>query len=355
MKKNVYVFSLILLVFSLASPILQAGTATVTKGKISPSLLLQNNPSNPAEQMPMPRNFTIDKDGNFYVFDYMDNGIRKYSPKGKYITTFGKKGKGEKDFKHLMAIKVSGGRLVALDSVAVFHFSLQGKFINRKAFTGDCICNYPQVFRNGAFIGEQIHAGKIRKGLILRDASGGELDIPVSYDLKEFFPTLEKGKDFFLGDYQTRSYLYALVEPGTVIWAASDKLAVYKYKDGKSTLIIEGTGTPQAFPPEQREKLEKRRVRAAKSMPLMHQYVPGEYQLLQHLAVGETGIWLYVKSRERTGLVRYSFEGKETGFYALEIDADMTRALMQVRDGQLYIMVPGRKSFKIYAAPEPKG
>jgi hypothetical protein len=48
--------------------------------------------------------------------------------------------------------------------------------------------------------------------------------------------------------------------------------------------------------------------------------------------------------------VRYTPDGKEKGFYAVQADFDMTRAILQVYKDKLYFMVPSRKEVKIFRA-----
>lgn len=344
-------FCLLLLVFVFGLSGVSPAGAVEPPWIIVPKLLLQNDGSDAAQRMVMPRNFTMDSDDNIYVFCYSDNGIRKYGPTGAFIVSFGKKGEGDKEFRHLMAIKVFGDTLTALDSVAALDFSRDGKFLKRRSFVDKALCNYPKLLPDGRFVGEQILEGELKKVLSFRDVSGREAARLAAYDLKEFFPGLVKGKDFFLSDAQTRSYLYDVDGADSIVWAASDEFKVYKYKDGKSTVFITGAGTPVAFPEDQRKKLEDRKARIAKSMPMMHQYVPNRYQLLQHVFVGDDGdVWVYVISAERTGLVRFSSKGKEKYFYKVEAEFDIPGSLIQVFKGKIYFMVPGRRAFKIYVS-----
>ena len=62
------------------------------------------------------RNMALDSEGNLYVFDYMDNFIKKFDQSGKHAVTFGGQGEGEGQFSHLMDIRIFGDRLMALDS-----------------------------------------------------------------------------------------------------------------------------------------------------------------------------------------------------------------------------------------------
>ena len=162
---------------------------------------------------------------------------------------------------------------------------------------------------------------------------------------------MEKGKDFYLNDYQTRLFLFDFAQDGSVIWASSDQFKINKYKNGSSSAILTKKATSLPFPEEKRIELAEKQAKLNETMPVLHMYVPDKYQLIYHLLVGDDGdIWLYVKSKERTGFVRYSTEGIEKGFYTVQGDFDVTKAIVQIFRNKLYFMVWGRKEIKIYKA-----
>jgi hypothetical protein len=328
----------------------EASEEILTK-EIIPELYFQTKENNDNYRFNAARNFTFDDNGNLYIFDYMENYINKYDKNGEFITSFGKQGKGEDEFEHLMAIKVIGDKLLALDSIAVLTFSLDGEFLSKTPFKGKAMSDQPRIFEDGHFVGDSIVSDEIKRVLSYRDPEGNELQRISFYDLREFFPDLEEGKDFFLNDSQTRLHLYDFAVDGGVLWAATDKFAVYKYKDGASDTLVTGPDTPLPFPEDQREELTAKQTKMKETMPMLHSYVPQYYQLLYHLFVGEDqDIWLYVHSWERTGFVRYTPDGKEKGFYTVQADFDMARAILQVYKNNLYFMVPSRKEVKIYRA-----
>ena len=85
-------------------------------------------------------------------------------------------------------------------------------------------------------------------------------------------------------------------------------------------------------------------------------YVPDYYQIIFHLLVNEDGdIWIYLKSLEKTGFLRYSAQGNLKGFYMVEADFDITDAdhILRIHNNRMYFLVKGRKSLKIYTAELP--
>jgi len=320
-------------------------------GSISLDVFLQSRADDPDYQFIAPRSFTFDQQENLYIFDYMENYIKKYDPKGNFIASFGKQGTETDEFEHLMAIKVFDETLFALDSIALLKFTLNGEYLSKTTFAENAICDYPKIWKDGSFIGEKINPESLQRELVLFGADGQVLKQLAAYDLREFFPDLEKEKDFFLNPDQTRLYLYDVTPSGDIYWAASDDFSVYRTKNGRSELIITGTDTPLSFPEEQRTKLAAQQDAMKENMPELHMYVPEKYQLLYQLILGEgQDIWLYVKSRERTGLVRYTAEGKEKGFYSVNSDLDITQARMQIFQDKLYILSAKRKQFTVYSA-----
>lgn len=313
-------------------------------------VFLQSRTDDANYQFTAPRNFTFDQANNLYIFDYMENYIKKYDPQGNFITEFGKQGTGTGEFEHLMAIAVFQDTLYALDSIALLKFSLKGDYISIDPFSENAICDLPKIWEDGSFIGEKINPASLQRELTLYGSDGQALKQLAAYDLKEFFPDLEKEKDFFLNPDQTRLYLYDITPSGDIYWAASDDFSVYRTKNGHSELIISGTDTPLNFPEEQKIKLAAKQDSIKENMPELHMFVPERYQLLYQLFLGEEeDIWLYVKSRERVGFIRYTAAGKEVGFYSIAADFDMSQAKVQIFQKKIYILTAQRRQFIVYS------
>jgi len=115
-------------------------------GELDPILLFESNSENPDYSFTAARNITFDDEGNLYIFDYMDNLIKKYDQKGDHVVTFGGQGEGEGEFSHLMDIRSFGDKLYALDSVGILIFDLQGKFLEKSSFQEEIVLEFPQIF-----------------------------------------------------------------------------------------------------------------------------------------------------------------------------------------------------------------
>lgn len=320
-------------------------------GELDPILMFESRSEDENFSFTAARNIAMDSEGNLYIFDYLDNTIKKYDHNGQHVVTFGGQGGGEGQFSHLMDIRIFEEKLLALDSVGVLAFTLDGDFVEKTFFQEEIVCEYPQVYRDGRFAGTRFSQSEVSKSLTLRDPQGVEVAKLAEFDLREFFPELEADKDFFLQDYQARFYVYSFCEEGSLIWASSDECRVYTYKNGASTLLFSEDFTPLPIQAEQVADMEKSAERA-KQNPMLHMYVPKSYQIVQHLLAAPNGdIWVYVKSAEKTGFLVFSLGGKMKSFYTVNADFDMTRIKVQIFADGVYYIVTGRNSVKIYTSP----
>ena len=293
------------------------------------------------------RDIAVALDGSIFTFDYDEYKIKKFDGTGRLLLEFGGTGTGNGQFTHLTGLRALAGRLLAVDSVGLLTFDLDGRFLSKIPFAEEVTPDFSAAFADGRYIGYQIVAPELKAVLTLRSPQGRELDRLAAYDLKEFFPELKAGEDFFLSDEYTRNYLYAINPEGDVLWAASDALRVHLYRGGESWLVLAEDLTPVPFPGDERARLLRKK---AAVKPPLYVYVPDRYPLLRHLAVGPDGdLWVYVQSLEKTGFLRFSKDGKAKGFVAVEADFDVGGAVVRVFDGWMYFIV-GKE---LYAARLP--
>ena len=340
--------------FLLAAALLSGGctpSERIFQGELAPALIFESSSNDPDYAFTAARNMTLDGDNNLYIFDYLDNTIKKYDRNGAHVLSFGGQGEDPGQFSHLMEIRVFGDRLFALDSVGTLVFTLSGVLIDKTSFPEEIVCEFPRIAEDGRFAGERYSESELSKSLTLRDPQGAEIKKLAEYDLREFYPELEEGKDFFLQDYQARFYLYDFPAGGSLIWASSDECRVYSYTDGVSTPLLSEDLTPLPIPEDQVAAMEKR-AEAAKQNPMLHFYVPRFYQVVQHLLAAPNGdIWVYIMSVEKTGFLVFSPKGTFKGEYAVNADFDMTRVRIWIFDDAVYFFVPERRAVKIYSSP----
>lgn len=307
---------------------------------LAPRLLLET-PAHPI------RDIAVSADGAVFTFDYDEYRIRKHGRDGRFLLEFGGTGKEEGRFTHLTGIGVSGDRLLAVDSVGLSRFGLDGRFLDRKAFAAEVTPNYSAVLEDGRYVGCQIVAPELKGVLTLRSPDGRELDRLASYDLRESFPGLKAGEDFFLSDDCARNYLYAIGPANDVLWAATDSPRVFRYRDGKSQPIVEESLAPEPLAEEERATLAKR---AAALKPPLFFFVPTHRPVLRHLGVDSSGdLWVYVRSREKTGFLRYGRDGKAKGLVTGSAGFDVSKATVRVFGETMYF-IAGRA---LYVADLP--
>jgi len=327
-----------MLIHAILSFVLLAAAAGQTA--IAPVRLLET-PDKPI------RDIAVAPDGSIFTFDYEEYKVKKFDRNGRFLLEFGGTGTGPGQFTHLTGIRAFGDKLLAVDSVGLLTFGLDGRFLNKTAFPEEITPNHSLALEDGRYVGFQIVAAELKAVLTLRSPQGRELDRLASHDLKEFFPELKAGEEFYLSDEYARDYLYALSPDGDVLWAASDAVRVHLYSGGRSRVIVAENLTPVPFPEDERAKLARRK---ASAKPPFFVYVPDRYPLLRHLAVGPDGdIWVFVQSRERTGFMRFTKDGLPKGFATVQADFDVARSVVRVLGGRMFF-ISGKT---LYAADLP--
>lgn len=298
------------------------------------------------------RDLTVDLRGNVYVFDYGDYVIRKFDPEGRLLTTFGGTGEEPGQFQHLMAIRAHGDSLLALDPGSLTVFDLLGDMRSRRSLADTVTCDHPRINPDGRWAAWCIVDATAEQTLTHRGADGTEQRKLASYNLSEFFPGVEPGGFFFIRRTQARTYLYDFTPDGSLLWVISDRPQVFITRNGVDRTLFETDGTALPFPADQTAEM---RERQADLSPPLFMNVPDSYQLVHHLLVDESGdVWLYLMSRERTGLLHLSSTGEERGFYTIEADFDMLSVRLAASRGQLYFMLPGREETAVYTVALPR-
>jgi len=297
---------------------------------LSPKLLLQTPTA-------VIRDITVAADGSLFTFDYENYKIGKFDSNGRFLLDFGGSGTEPGRFTHLTGIRAVDDRLLAVDSTGVAEFDLDGRFRKKTAFAEEVTPNFSAALPDGRYVGSLIVAAELKSVLTLRSREGLEIARLASHDLKEFFPELKPGEDFFLDDAYARGYLYAVGPENNVYWIATDALRLHLYRDGATRIVLADDMTPIQMPEAERAKLLARK---AKIKPPLFAYVPERLPLVHHLALGPDGdIWMYVESREKTGFLRYSKEGKPKGLYSVSADFNIAKAVVRIFGSRMYFIL----------------
>lgn len=299
-----------------------------------------------------PRDLTADDSGNILVFDYNDYLIRKFNPSGAILVTFGGSRNETGSFMHLMAIRALGDSILALDADALFVFDSSGQLRKRSSFEDTIICDHPRLHASGEWAGEWIMEETAEKALIYRKAHGQQFSRIAAYQLAEFFPGIRPAEMFFINPTQVRSYVYDFLPDGQLVWAATDQIQVFVTAESEESLLFSAEWQAIPFPLEEVQAMKEKQ---AGLNPPLFMNVPENYQLIQHLFVDDVGdIWMYVTSKERTGLVHLSDKGIEKGFHPVEAEFDLLSARIVAAHGAFYFMMGGKDETRFYVALRPE-
>jgi len=298
-----------------------------------------------------PRDLTVDRFGNVFVFDYDDYQILGFDSAGTLLADFGGWALEDGDFQHLMAVEVFGDSLVALDAGAVSVFDLDGQLRAKRSYADTIICDLPRIHPSGVWAGDWIVEETAENILTLRDPDGSARARVAGYSLGELFPGVEPGGMFFINRTEALSYHYDFLPDGRLVWAASDRLEVLVRDGGQDAVLYSSPATPIPYPAETIEAMLEEQANLG---PPLFMNVPEQYQLIQHLFVDETGDpWVYILSGERTGLLHLSEEGRELGFYQVEAEFDVPAARVTAANGKLYFLVADRIETGVYVVDRP--
>jgi hypothetical protein len=299
-----------------------------------------------------PRDLSVGPSGNIFIFDYDDYFIHGFDQSGNSVSTFGGALTDEGGFHHLMAIQARGDSLLALDAGSTSVFGPDGALRSHRAFSDTIVCDLPRLGPQGIWAGEWITDETAEKTLTLRGSLGQEETRVAGYSLGQFFPGVEPGGFFFIGQTQAPSFHYDFLQDGQLVWGSSSELVVHRGTppDGGAALF-RAEGLPIPFPPEE---IQRMREEQANLSPPLFMNVPEHYQLIHHLLVDETGeIWLFVMTIDRTGFIHLSNTGREMGFYEVETGFDLLSARVTAAGNRLYFMVHSGEETQIYTVDRP--
>ena len=93
------------------------------------------------------RNIRIDDDGTVYLFDRKSFKFFVFSPEGKYLYSFGKRGEGPGEYKTAFTFFLVGKYITIPDMGKIHFFTKDGKFV--KSFTITSYTMRPRAFIDG--------------------------------------------------------------------------------------------------------------------------------------------------------------------------------------------------------------
>lgn len=273
----------------------------------------------------------IDSEGFIYLLDIQEGFISKYDINGKYILKFGRSGDGPGELPFLSFFNS------CLDG-NLFSYSISNKVVNIFSKTGGLIKSYkikdrllnPVFLKNGNIVypnSKWVDNGRndnsyFTRMLILDDNK--KQQIIKSYTDAKYRKTLSKVSTKVFQDNWTycEDFVYAADSRNNIYYAITDAYQIWRYRAGKSELLIKDNLTPVQFN-DKRMIAEIKKEEEMRGKRLEAKYfltIPKNWQLIYKLTVDDKdNIWVYVKSRERNGLVKYSPDGVFQKYYKVDL------------------------------------
>lgn len=181
---------------------------------------------------------TIDKDGNLFIFDDIQANIFKFDENLKYITKFGRKGKGPGEFAsrfHSNEINVGlNNRLYVSDKFnkRIHIFSLNGKFI------GSHKIEYPMMFKPAVSNNGDIYMPSLMDDRIIDVYNKNMKLITTLLDRKEFDRFIFKkpsliNRRFFTHTFYGRNVYYHLLPDDKMLVLIINEPTIYIFENLK--------------------------------------------------------------------------------------------------------------------------
>lgn len=271
----------------------------------------------------------VDDEGYIYLLDRLDGIIRKYDTEGKLILKFGRNGIGPGEIASLSEITFAGnGKLVTYNMAykIVNEFSKNGRFIKSNRKEGKTFS--PIFLKDNAVLyyeSKWIENGKNYNSffsyrLILEDKKG--LHTLKTYTDEKYRKPLVKINTKLFQDNRTycERFLYTADSQNTIYYALSDDYKIWRYKTGKNELLIDERLTPLPFDDKKMlDDIKKEEQMRQKHLGAKYIIaVPKFHQIIYKITVDEKdNIWVYVKSREYEGLLKYSPDGRFLNYYPI--------------------------------------
>jgi|Deesub1362B_J571_1020462.scaffolds.fasta_scaffold00002_404 hypothetical protein len=187
----------------------------------------------PEESLARPVGLVVDENGRIYVADSKAAKIKIFSPEGKYIQSFGKKGQGPGELNMPGGINLtSDGRLMVEDVLnrKIIFFSREGKFLTEKSLATKLGLVNLLLDMEGNFIGREIVVEEKKMFFVVKKFRP---DLSEVFQLDKYeFPNPLQGK---INLFNLVTF-YQLDSKGNILYAKNDRYEI-KYYDPRGNLF----------------------------------------------------------------------------------------------------------------------
>lgn len=292
-------------------------------------------------------NMAVDDEGKIYLSDLLLGNVKKFDNNGKYILQFGRTGTGPGELPTFSDF-VSGpnGNLISYSLIngVVNIFSKTGILINSYRKEGRLYL--PIFLKEGGVLywdrkwvdnGKNYNSYYLYSLILEHKKKQNTLK---SFTDAKYRKALENVNTRAFQDNWTycEDFVYAADSKNNVYYAITDAYQIWRYRAGKSELLIKDNLKPVLFN-DKRMIAEIKKEEEMRAKSLKAQYfltIPKYWQLIYKLTVDDKdNIWIYVKSQERHGLMKYSKDGVFQKYYQVNLFSKEIR--MPRRNFQLLI------------------
>jgi len=254
------------------------------------------------------KDYIVDNNLNIYIVDMKGCVVKKYDKNGKYILAFGRRGEGPGELNSPYGIALSGGKIYIPQYTRLDVFSDQGIF--------EKTVSYPmkiQVFKL-RIINNEI--------AIINGAIDDKVQL-ITFPITVLKPKIKRLASIDIPEHKSGvvaikdNILFDTTNNNEIVYASNNEIKVNKYSFLDNTIkkIIESDYNKEIYS----ESTIKKMLEQRKKFPKLSQIpIPEYYDLLNQLIVDDyDNVWLYIKSKEKTGFFKYDKNGKYINDYNL--------------------------------------
>lgn len=259
-------------------------------------------------QFYLANDFAVDDDLSVYILDFKECVAKKYDKGGKFVLSFGRKGKGPGEIFLPLGIQFSTGKIYIPQYQRLDVFTTKGVYEKTLSYPQNTFANVCKII-DGKF---GVVYGMTRDKLELITYSLNEPDQKIKTIASSDVTIDESGSVT-----AENEILFDVTKNNEIIFGLNNELKIEKYSilENSQKTIINYNYTRKKHPEEWITAMMKNRKKLGRTnLPPLSEYYP----MLSQLSVDDNdNIWLTIISNEKSGLMRFDKNGKFLDDYSL--------------------------------------